>query len=109
MGKLPANKEPTQSGFDTPISKKDSEIERLSARLQDIEDKRKEERFGWIVALLAIVNYILLKDTQSILTPLIVFLLELIALLVLARRSGLEYVELIISRLIGSVTKNIPK
>lgn len=100
---------PTGGIFQATISKKDQEIERLQSRLEAIEDRRKEERFGWIAATLAIVNYLLLKDVANIVTPLIVFIFELIALLVLARRLGIEYIEIIISRLIGSVTKRIEK
>lgn len=95
--------------FQVSVTKKDQEIERLQTHLQQVEDSRKEERFGWIVALLALVNYLLLKDAANLLTPLIVFIFELLALLVLARRSGVEYVEIIISKLIGSVTKRIEK
>ena len=95
--------------FAVTVTKKDKELERLQSKLQEVEDSRKEERFGWIVAVLAIVNYLLLKDVPNLLTPLIVFIFELVALLVLARRSGLEYIELIFSKLIGSVTKRIEK
>lgn len=95
--------------FAVTVTKKDKELERLQSKLQEIEDSRKEERFGWIVAILAIVNYILLKDVQSILTPLIVVVFELLALLILARRSGLEYIEILISKLIGSVTNKMQK
>lgn len=95
--------------FKVTVSKKDQELDRLTSRLEELEDRRKEERFGWIVALLAIVNYLLLRDVANLVTPLIVFIFELIALLVLARRLGVEYIEIIISRLIGSVTKRIEK
>ena len=95
--------------FSVTVSKKDQEIERLTSRVQELEDRRNEERFGWIAALLAIVNYLLLKDVSNLITPLIVVVFELIALLVLARRLGIEYIELIISRLIGSVTNRLEK
>lgn len=95
--------------FSVTVSKKDAEIDRLSNQLSDESDKRKEERFGWICAILALVNYLLLKDVANFVTPLVVVAFELIALLILARRSGLEYIELIISRLIGSVTGKIGK
>lgn len=93
--------------FAVTVTKKDKELERLQSKIVEIEDSRKEERFGWIVALLAIINYILLKDVESILTPLIVVIFKLLALLILARRSGLEYIEILISKLIGSVTKKV--
>lgn len=93
----------------TVATKKDQEIDRLESRLQELEDSRKEERLGWIVALLAVVNYILLKDVSNLFTPLIVVVFELLALLILARKLGVEYVEIIISRLIGSVTKRLGK
>ena len=95
--------------FAVTVTKKDKELERLQSKIQEVEDSRKEERFGWIVAVLAIVNYLLLKDVTNLITPIIVFIFELVALLILARRSGLEYIELIVSRLIGSVTKRIEK
>lgn len=101
----PPPDEPTKSDFfAVTVTKKDAEIERLTAQLQASEDSRKEERFGWIAALLAIVNYLLLKDVQNLIAPIIVFIMELMALLVLARRSQLEHVEILISKLIGSVT-----
>ena len=98
------NQPKSQDIFAFSVTKEDAEIERLSSQLTEESDRRKEERFGWICALLALVNYLLLKDVGNFFTPLVVIVFELIALLVLARRSGLEYVELIISRLIGSVT-----
>lgn len=98
---------PKEDIFAVSVTKKDAAIERLASQLTEESDRRKEERFGWICALLAVVNYLLLKDVGNIFTPIVVVVFELIALLILARRSGLEYIELIISRLIGSVTNRL--
>lgn len=114
---MPASSEPPDDGdgghstngviFSVSVTKKDAEIDRLSNQLAEEKDARKEERFGWIVALVTVLNVVILGEMESLFAPIVIFVLELLALLVLARRSGIEYIELLISRAIGAVTRHI--
>ena len=89
------------------ISAKDSQIAELENDLEAERDLRKEERFGWVVAVVVLLNILLLGEMSNPVTPVGIFILELIALLVYAKRSGIDYVVVILDKLIGSVGKRI--
>ena len=67
-----------------------------------IADKRGEERFLWALACVILFNIIVFRDFDNWSGPLVVGLLELIFIVVLAKRSGVEYIGSMLARFIES-------
>ena len=88
---------------------KDQQIAELQNDLEYEKDQRKEERFAWVIVSVILVDILLLGPMTNPVTPIGIFVLELIALLIFARRSGIDYVAVLLDKLIGSVTKRLGK
>ncbi|WP_447926108.1 hypothetical protein [Vreelandella sp. EE27] len=73
---------------------------RLEEELSAEKDARKEERFLFIVALFVMFNVWTLKDSGTWALPVIIGIMQLIALLILARRMGVEEIHLILNQLL---------
>lgn len=79
-----------------PDSKKDSALASLEERLQDEKDARMEERFIWIVVCVILIDVVWLRTSPNATFPIVILILELIALLVIARRMKVnDFVRLI--------------
>lgn len=75
----------------------------LSEKLEDAEDGRKEERFLWIVVVVILVDVLWFKDSSNPTIPIVVLVLQLIILLVLARRMGIDGIVQLIDRILHTV------
>lgn len=69
---------------------KDAALAALESELQAEKDARREERFIWIVISVTLIDVIWLRNSPNPTFPVIVLILELIALLVIARRMGVS-------------------
>jgi hypothetical protein len=79
-----------------PETKKDSALAALEGQLQAEKDARMEERFIWVVICVILIDVIWLRTSPNATFPIVILILELIALLVLARRMGVhDFVKLI--------------
>jgi hypothetical protein len=68
----------------------------LEKELSDQKDARLEERFVWIVVAVILLDIIWFHDSTNAALPVVVMILELVALMVLARRMGVDdFVQLI--------------
>lgn len=92
-----------------PESAKDRQIGELEPELEKERDLRKEERVGWVIVVVILLDILLLGQMSNPVTPIGIFVLELIALLIFAKRSGIQYVAVLLDRLIGSVGKRIER
>jgi hypothetical protein len=77
----------------------------LEKRLQRQLDGRKEERFCWIVVVVALFDVVLLRGTENAVAAGVVATLEILLLFVLARRLGVNDVVQLLDRLLHQVTK----
>lgn len=76
-------------------SKKDDALAALESAVQAEKDARMEERFVWIVIAVILVDVIWFRNSPNPTFPIAALILELIALLVIARRMGVkDYVQL---------------
>lgn len=75
----------------------------LETQLQAERDARSEERFVWIVVVTILVDVLWFRNAANALLPLVVLILELIVLLVLARRMGIDDVVQLVDRILHSV------
>ena len=85
------------------------EIQELNEALERERDQRKEERFVWIIASVILIDIFVFSSMESFMGPLIIGVFEAVALLLVARKMGLEEVVKFINKLIAMVsgsTKN---
>lgn len=77
----------------------------LEADLQNERDGRKEERFIFIVIIVSLVDTILFMQLENWTGPVIIGLIQLIALMVYARRSNIDEIVQLMDRLIAVWSK----
>lgn len=80
-----------------PVSKKDQQIQELSEQLAQERDGRREDRFVGIVLLVLLLDVVFFSLMPSFGGPLALLVLELLILIPLAKRMGMEEVAQIIS------------
>lgn len=81
-------------------TKRDEQIRKLEQLLSEEKDSRKQERFFGILVFLILLNVIFLTPMQTWGGPISILILELIALVLLARRMGLQEASQIIDRIL---------
>lgn len=80
---------------DGTATPKDEALAALESNLQSEKDARMEERFIWLVISVILVDVIWLRNSPNSTFPIVVLILELVALLVIARRMGVnDFVQL---------------
>lgn len=85
-----------------------SKVASLEEQLAAEKDGRMEDRFIGLIVAIIIFNIVVLKDAASVLLPLAVLILELVVLLLLAKRMGSEDISRLIDRLLQSVSRSRP-
>lgn len=84
-------------------SEKDQALASLEQQLQGEKDARLEERFIWIVFSVILIDVIWFAESENAALPVVVMILELVALLVIARRMQVDdYVQLV-SRVLAGI------
>ncbi len=92
-----------------PADPKDETIAYLQMKVQSVEDKALEERFIWLLVGVILFDCLVFSDMESWTGPLVIGILELIGLVVLADRCGVNSVMPLIDRLGGFLGNNNPK
>lgn len=91
-----------QAGGDA-TDPKDGALAALEAKLDHEKDARMEERFLWVVACVVLIDVIWFKDAANPTFPIVIMVLELVALAILARRWQVEEISSLVERVIQSV------
>ncbi|MEP7173722.1 MAG: hypothetical protein ABI705_09570 [Aestuariivirga sp.] len=81
-------------------SKQDKLIQELQERLTKEEDARKEDRFIAIVCLVLLLDVVFFSVMPSFGGPLALLVLELLILIPLAQRMGMQEIAKILSRVL---------
>lgn len=84
-------------------TKRDQQIQELQEQLARERDARKEERFIAIVILVLIFDIAFFTVMPSFGGPLAVLILELLILIPLAKRMGMEEIVEILDRVLGRI------
>ena len=84
----------------------DQRIKNLEDSLVKERTRCKEIQFVWIVLLVILFDALIFPSMQSFGGPLIIGILEGIALLLVARAMGLKDVSLMLNKLIDTVSPN---
>ena len=94
----------TNKGFEalakTEASKKDQQIQELQDELAEEKDARREERFVWIVVSVMLLDIAFFSVMPSFGGPIALLVLQLLVLIPLAKRLGMEEVAQILSRVL---------
>lgn len=85
----------------------DERIEELEKSLEREKDQRKEERFLWCLISVILLNVFVFTSMEgSVLGPLVIGVFEAVALLLLARKLGLEEVTEMVEGLIAKISRS---
>ncbi|MEN2988993.1 hypothetical protein WG926_11825 [Tistrella sp. BH-R2-4] len=82
-------------------------IENLSQALEAERDARMEERFIFILVIMILLDVVFFSVLDTWTAPLSLVILQIILLLVLARRMGIQEFQILIDRLIGRISEAI--
>lgn len=88
-----------------PATKTDDALAILEREHKAEKDARSEERFIWIVVCVILVDVLWFRGVSNPTLPLVVLILQLIVLLVLARRMGIDDVVVLVDRILHSAGK----
>jgi hypothetical protein len=70
--------------------KKDKQIATLQTQLEDVKEERKEERFCWALSLLILLNVFFFTNIDGWGAAISIVFLQLVLLIILARKWGVE-------------------
>lgn len=77
----------------------------LERENQALKDARLEERFCWILAATILFDMAIFANIQTVGVPLAILGLELLLIVVLARKCGVQQIVLFIDRVVDGLTK----
>lgn len=87
-------------------TERDRQLERLQEQLTEERDARREERFIFIVLLVMIFDIVIFSVMDSFGGPLALLILQLLILIPLAQRMGMQEVAAMIDRTLHRVAGN---
>lgn len=82
---------------------KDKQIEELQQSLAEERDARAEERFYWLTAVVILVDLLAAPNVGAAFFP--IFMLEVVILLALAHKFGIDPVVILLQRLFDKLLK----
>lgn len=86
---------------DSEDSSESSQIASLERELERERDSRKEERFAYIVLAVIVLDIHVLDDMSTWTAPVVIGVLQLVLLLGIARKMGVEDVALWVDKFLG--------
>jgi hypothetical protein len=84
-------------------SPKDEALAALEKDLEGVKDARVEERFLWIIAMVILVDVIWFENSPNPAFPIVILVLELIALIILGRRMGVSEATRLLERILQGI------
>ena len=83
------------------------QIEELQKDLDREVDARKEERMLWVLAVLILFDAYLFTSMENIMGPIVILVFQLIVVVLVARKMGMEQVTEMIDRMMAMLAKGI--
>lgn len=77
----------------------------VQEQLTEERERRREERFVWIVVTLSLLDIILLGGVTNVATPIVVMILQLVALGIAVRRMGIRNAVAIVDRVTSAIVR----
>lgn len=87
-------------------AQKDNAKASLETQLQQEKDRRVEERFGWLVVCVILVDVLWFRNAPNAIIPIVVLLLEAILLFIFAKRMGIEEIPQLFQALIHGISRS---
>ena len=91
--------------LETPSDPRDEAIAALGKEIENLKNKHDEEKFLWFLAALAVFDVVALLRAENWTGPLVIGIIELIAVIVMASRCRVDVVAPLIDKLLGTVPK----
>lgn len=82
------------------VTKQDEQISELQKKLEAVRDARREDQFVGIVLIVLLLDVVFFSIMPTFGGPLALLVLELLILIPLARRMGMEEIATILSRVL---------
>lgn len=90
-----------------PATPRDEQIEKLQEDLAKERDARREDQFVFIVIIVLLLDVVFFTVTPSFGGPLALLALELLILIPLANRMGMEEIAKLLDRVLARVTGKV--
>lgn len=82
---------------------KDETISSLERSIEDLKDKHYEERFIWILVCIVLADSFIFSHIENWTAPIVIGVLEIIAIVILADRCRVNTVLPLIDRITGAI------
>ncbi len=86
--------------------KKDAALEALGESLTAEQRAQREERFIWIVIVVILVDVIWFRNASNPTFPIAILILELVALMVIARRLKVDVYVSLVERILHGISRS---
>ena len=90
-----------------PAEKQDEQVEELQEQLAKEKDARKEERFFGVLLLIILLDVVFFTVMPTFGGPIALLVLELLILLPLAKRMGMQEIAETLSRVLHRVSDGV--
>lgn len=82
---------------------RDEALRQMEEELQDVEDERDEDRFLFVIIVMIAIDAHIFSGMDSWGGPVAILVLEVFALVMLARRLGIETIDELLDRIINGI------
>jgi hypothetical protein len=91
--------------LETPPDPRDEAIAALQKDIEKLKNKHDEDKFLWFLASLALFDVVALLRAENWTGPIVIGIIQLIAVIVMANRCRVDVVAPLIDKLVGMVPK----
>lgn len=89
------------------LEKHQEQIQRLQGELQRQLDERKEERLIWILVVTVLLDVYFFTSMDNIAGPIVILVFQVLVVVMVATKMGMEQVVQLIDRMIAMLARNI--
>lgn len=89
---------------DLPVDKRDEQIAALQSEIETLKNRHAEDKFLWFLSAIALFNVAALLHVQNWTGPVIIGMIQLIAVAVMADRCKVDLVAPLIDKVTGAFT-----
>lgn len=79
----------------------------LADKLETCMDQRKEERFIWITLTVILIDVLWFKDSPNPSLPFVILILQLVILIVIAKRLGVQDITMLLNNIVNKAANNV--
>lgn len=91
--------------LETPADPRDEVIAALEKEIENLKNKYDEDKFLWFLGALAVFDVAALLRAENWTGPVVIGIIQLIAVIVMANRCRVDVVAPLIDKLVGMIPK----